>query len=164
MSQIIEILFRRYSEQIKLVFIFIFIIILTVVSVWAYYKYAAPAMNFNLQSQSDVANNGTIEEVQIYFFNVDWCPHCVKAKPEWKKFCDRRNGEIYKRYNINCVGGENGVDCTKTEDVNVVDYIQNFNIEHYPTVKMVKGGTTIDFDGKITDDNMETFIEGVLNT
>lgn len=163
MSQIINILFKNYSELIKLFFIILFLIILIALSVWSYNKYAAPAINKSLQSQSNVSNDGTIEEVQIYFFNVSWCPHCVKAKPDWEKFCDRRNNQTFKKYNIKCVGDEKGVDCTDSGDPEIIMYIQNYNIEHYPTLKMVKGGTTIDFDGKITDDNLEMFIKNVLD-
>lgn len=163
MSQIIEILFRRYSPHVRLLFIVAFIIVLAGVSVWSYYKYAKPEMSTARLNQSNIPNNGTSEEVRIYFFNVDWCPHCVKAKTEWKKFCSRRDNEDYNGHNIVCVGGEEGVNCTNSDDQNIIEYIQNYNIEHYPTLKMVKGGMVVDFDGKITDDNLEAFIENVLS-
>lgn len=163
MSQIIEILFRKYSLHIRFFFILVFIVILTVLSVWSYYKYAKPEMSKTVLGHSNVPNNGTIEQINIYFFNVDWCPHCVKAKTEWEEFCKKRNNEEYKGYNIVCVGGVDGVNCTNSDDQNVIEYIQNYNIEHYPTLKMVKGGSVIDFDGKITNDNLEAFIENVLD-
>jgi thiol-disulfide isomerase/thioredoxin len=139
-------------------------VILIGVSVWSYYKYAKPEMSTTEMNMANVPNNSITQQVNIYFFNVDWCPHCVKAKTEWKKFCERRDNKQFRGYNIVCVGGVEGVNCTNSDDQNVIEYIQNYNIEHYPTLKMVKGATVIDFDGKITDDNLEAFIEGVLES
>jgi len=162
MSQIIEILFRNHSSQFRLVFIGALVVVFTALTVWCYYKYAKPEMSASIANQSNIPNNGTNQEIRIYFFNVDWCPHCVKAKIEWQKFCEKRDQTQYNGYNIVCVGGVDGVNCTNSDDQNIIEYIQNYNIEHYPTMKMVNGSTVVDFDGKITYDNLETFIDNVL--
>ena len=162
MSQIINILFRKFNTHIGTIAIIMFALILILLSVWCYYQYAKPIISIDAVNDKNIPNNGTNEEVSFYFFNVDWCPHCIKAKPEWKKFCQRHNGEEYNGYIISCAGGENGTDCTNSDDPTVIDTIQKFNIEHYPTLKMVKGSTIIDFDGKITDENLETFISSIL--
>lgn len=163
MAQIIDILFRNYGSYVGTIVVVLFVILLIVLSVWCYYNYAKPAFSSNATNWGDVTNNGTNQTVSIYFFNVDWCPHCVKAKPEWIKFCQRYDGKEYNGYMIECVGGKNGTDCTDSDNADITELIQNFNIEHYPTLKMRKGGTVIDFDGKITDDNLETFLSKVLN-
>jgi len=164
MSQIIEILFRNINSYIRIISLIIFLIILLALSIWCYYKYAEPALNNNAKNQGNVPNNGTTQEVSIYFFNVDWCPHCINAKPEWITFCKNHDGKEYNGYIINCVGGENGSNCTNSDDITVIEMIQKYNIEHYPTLKMAMEGTLIDFDGKITNDNLELFIKNVLST
>lgn len=164
MSQIVEILFRNFKTHIRVISLVIFILILLALSIWCYYKYAVPSLNNNAKNQGNVPNNGTNQEVDIYFFNVDWCPHCINAKPEWITFCQNHNGKEYNGYIIKCVGGEKGTDCTESSDIQVIELIQKFNIEHYPTLKMMMGGTIIDFDGKITNDNLELFIQKVLTT
>jgi thiol-disulfide isomerase/thioredoxin len=164
MSQIINILFRKFNTHIGTIAIIIFALILVLLSVWCYYYYAKPVLNINAVNDRNIPNNGTNGEVSFYFFNVDWCPHCVKAKPEWIKFCQRYNDQEYNGYIISCVGGENGTDCTNSDDPNIIDIIQKFNIEHYPTLKMVNGKTVIDFDGKITNENLETFITSILKS
>jgi len=163
MAQITDILFRSLNPYIRYILLLVFIVILVLLSIWCYYKYAAPVLNDDYKNQSNIPNNGTNQVIDIYFFNVDWCPHCVKAKPEWIEFCKIYNNNEYNGYIINCVGGENGSDCTDSDSQVVIELIQQFNIEHYPTLKMVMGGTTIDFDGKITKDNLEIFIQKILN-
>lgn len=162
MSQIINILFRKLNTYIGVIAIVIFALILIMLSVWSYYYYAKPILSNDLIDQRNIPNNGSNEEISFYFFNVDWCPHCIKAKPEWIKFCQKYDGKEYNGYIISCVGGENGTDCTNSDEPSIIDIIQKFNIEHYPTLKMVKGSSIIDFDGKITDDNLETFIITIL--
>lgn len=162
MSQIINILFRKLNTYIGVIAILMFALILIMLSVWSYYYYAKPILSNDLIDQRNIPNNGSNEEISFYFFNVDWCPHCIKAKPEWIKFCQKYDGKEYNGYIISCVGGENGTDCTNSDEPSIIDIIQKFNIEHYPTLKMVKGSSIIDFDGKITDDNLETFIITIL--
>ena len=70
---------------------------------------------------------------------------------------DSYNGKQIKGYNIKCID----VNCTSESD-EVNSYINQFEIESYPTVKMVKGGEQIEFDARITSDNLESFIEAML--
>jgi len=110
----------------------------------------------------DVPNNAT-NTVVIKFFHVDWCPHCKRALPEWQSFCSKYDRKEINGHMVECEGGENGTDCTNTEDPVVNKIIQDNNIEHYPTVKMVKGGDTIEFEGKITNKNLEKFMNAIVN-
>ena len=99
----------------------------------------------------------------IMFFNANWCKYCTKAKPEWKAFVDKYNGETINGYTIDCIGGENGTNCTDTNDPNVNDAIQHYNIEHYPTIKLKKDDLVIDFDGQITQSNLSSFVTSSLS-
>ena len=92
--------------------------------------------------------------IQVMFFNVDWCPHCVRAKPEWSKFVQNHSSDS----NITFVGGEDGTNCTNNDDSSVRDLVQKYNIQHFPTVIFVKDGTPTEFQGKVTSDNLESFL------
>lgn len=109
---------------------------------------------------SDVANaNRRKNTVEIYFFHVDWCPHCKKAKPEWDDFSSKYNKKEVNGYTINCVD----VDCTDETDDKVKDTIKSFNLESYPTVKMLKETDQIEYDAKISSSGLEKFVLEVLN-
>jgi thiol-disulfide isomerase/thioredoxin len=99
-------------------------------------------------ASSDTSN------IEVLFFNVDWCPHCVRAKPEWAKFVDKYSGNS----NITFVGDKEGVNCTNNDDSQVKDMIQKYNIEHFPTVYFVKDGQKTEYQGKVSADNLEEFM------
>jgi thiol-disulfide isomerase/thioredoxin len=124
-----------------------------------------------MKPYDDVANSS--EDVnnyaQIYFFYADWCPYCKKAHPEWIKFKVSTDQKIINGYLLECVE----VDCTEdngnvTSDhfdklnVSTSDLITKFNINSYPTVKLVKDGVTIDFDSKVTEASLKQFVESML--
>ena len=66
-------------------------------------------------------------------------PHCKKALPEWNGFSQANHGKDLYGYRVNCVD----INCTNEDDSKVVEYINKFNIDSYPTVKMIKDGKTI---------------------
>lgn len=162
MSKIVELLFRSFSLYQKPILISLLIVVFISISVWCYFRFAKNTIKH--QKETDIPNKGGKgETIYLHFFSVDWCPHCVKAKPEWERFCEKYDGSEINGNTISCVGGKTGVDCTKSEDPKVSETIQMFNIEHYPTLKMVKNEDTIDFDAKIQYDNLVTFVKTVLS-
>jgi thiol-disulfide isomerase/thioredoxin len=136
---------------------------------------------------SDVANAKNTKEIcAIYFFYVDWCPHCVKAKPEWNAFKDQYDNKVVNGYVLKCYS----IDCTKDNGDEVIQFdnsinsdqngsqqqsqipikptpikistlIKKYNIDSYPTVKLTKGDVVVDFDSKITKDTLIQFVNSV---
>jgi len=158
MSSIVSVLYRDYIRpyQHRIVILLIFIIFL-VAAVYAYKAYAKPIIDN--KRNADISNTGNVGngEVTIYLFYADWCPHCTKAKPEWNKFKDARNGKELNGYMIKCVD----VNCTEETSANF-QIIQQYKIDSYPTLKMEKDGSQIDFDSKITNESLEKFVNMVL--
>jgi thioredoxin-like negative regulator of GroEL len=107
----------------------------------------------------DVANvNRRSKESVILFFHVDWCPHCKKALPEWNTFKSQNDGVEINGYKLKCVE----VDCTK-ETSEVTRVINQYKIESYPTVKLIRDEKTIDFESKITNSSLNAFVTTMLN-
>lgn len=103
------------------------------------------------------------KNIEVYFFNADWCPHCTSSKPDWKQFVNKYNNTEKNGYIINCIGNEDGVNCTDSENnPEVAELIQKYNVKHFPTVKLKKDGDIIDFDAKVSMGNLETFINTVV--
>lgn len=157
MTKIQDILFYRvfkpYGKVITMVFL---VLMLFIISRFIYYKFVLPKINKNTFSNTSNANVRD-ENIDIRFFNVDWCPACVKTKPEWNKFVDKYDNKKLNEFKIKCIS----VNCTNNKDPLIIDTISTFNIEHYPTVKIVKGKETIDYEGKITVLNLENFINSI---
>jgi thioredoxin-like negative regulator of GroEL len=104
---------------------------------------------------SDISNyNKQEKEATIYFFYADWCPHCKTAKPEWAKFTNNYNGKSMNDYTLVC----SSVNCTEETSENA-QIIQKYNIDSYPTVKMLKDGSIIEFDSKISESSLEQFLK-----
>jgi thiol-disulfide isomerase/thioredoxin len=154
---------RPYSNYI-LIFVIIFIFIAA--AIYAYEQFAASKKSEN--KFKDVANYSDSREktADIYFFHVDWCPHCIKAIPEWKSFSDEYDGKVINDYKVVC----HDVDCTEdsndknpAEKAKVQNYIEQYGIDSYPTLKMsLSDGEMVDFDAKISKSSLEKFVETIL--
>ena len=90
--------------------------------------------------------------VEIMLFSVDWCPHCKVARPEWNKVAESTksiNGRKIIFTDINCTD----------ETPEVTRLIKQYNIEGYPTIKLIKDGKVIDFDAKPTEQHLREFLK-----
>jgi thiol-disulfide isomerase/thioredoxin len=146
--EVISEFLRPYSKRAL-------IVVLLGIFIWAAYI----GYNKWIKPKKDNVPPGIYQPVgnrdaTIYFFAADWCPHCKKAKPEWSKFVSRYDGRTIGGFKITCVH----VDCTNAELPEAAHMISKFNITTYPTVKMIKDNQTFEFDSKITEKNLEEFV------
>ena len=89
---------------------------------------------------------------KLYLFYVVWCPHSKKAMPQWKRFKQRIQSDR-KRFNqleFEEIDGDN-------EENSAI--LKGFNIDAFPLVRLVHNHKTIKFEGKITEDNLLSFVE-----
>jgi thiol-disulfide isomerase/thioredoxin len=155
MANLIEVISKVIRPYYYYIIAFVVLIIFVTVAVYSYNNIHAQQKN----KLSDVANaNRRNREAIVYFFHVDWCPHCKKALPEWKSFVSKYDGKEINGYIIKC----KDVDCTK-ETSQITDLINRYNIDSYPTIKLIKDSTTIDFESKITASSLEKFVSTMLN-
>ena len=93
--------------------------------------------------------DGTVPTVDIYYFYTSWCPYCIKARPEWDKF--KTYWENKKKNNYVLIFSE--IDCDKNESL-----ASKYEIETYPSVKLVKDGKIYDYDAKPSLENLNKFL------
>jgi len=164
---------RPYQTFIMFLFIFF---VFSSLAFYAYNNYYIPYREKD--KKSDVANNPDRKKIaNIFFFFVDWCPHCKTAKPEWNNFKVQYNntevnGYIIKCVDINCTDDSGTIDIVdipeyvqddiKPTPTKIADLIRKYNIEAYPTIKMAKDDYTIDYDAKISADSLDKFVHTAL--
>ena len=76
----------------------------------------------------------------------------------WKNFKKQFNDKEVNGYIVKC----GDIDCTN-ENSTVQNMMNKYNIESYPTVKMVKDSNTIEFDSKISATTLEHFVNSMLS-
>ena len=155
------ILSKYYAPYKRQLLIVTLVIIFLGIGVYSYRTFAIPMVKNKDSANISNANRRT-QTADLYFFNADWCPHCKKALPAWQNFVSSYDKTTVNGYIINCIGGSTGIDCSTTDNPKIMETIQKFNVEHYPTLKLVKDKITIDFDAKITQENLIKFVNTVL--
>lgn len=88
-------------------------------------------------------NENFSERPTVYFFYVDWCPHCKTAKPKIKEFKS-------KNPNVNV----KEVDCDKDKEL-----AKKFNVRGYPTVYLVKGEEKTELDEGISVESLNKLVK-----
>jgi thiol-disulfide isomerase/thioredoxin len=161
MSSIKNIFFNFIDPRKQVIWIVILILIFIAASIYGYNNFYLPWLSS--KKYSDVTNvdptsTGDVGDVTIYLFSADWCPHCKTALPEWENFAHNYNGKEINGYEISCVN----INCTNDKDVKVIEYIKKYDIQGYPTIKMVKGTKIIDFDAKVTNTALESFVKNMV--
>jgi len=155
MANIIDAISKSVRPYYYVILLVVILIIFIIAGYYGYRQYVKETQYI----YNDVANANTrSEEVLVYLFHVDWCPHCVRAMPSWNSFKQKYDGKEIGGYKLNCID----VDCTK-EDSTISHYINKYDIDSYPTVKMIKGVQTISFDASVTNENLSNFVEMTLN-
>lgn len=154
MSKFINAVYSFIRPVLKYAWLFVVVVLFVLVSIYAYNSFVKPSIV--KPPSANIANTDRRgQNLDIYFFHVDWCPHCIKAAPEWQKFTDKMNGKAVNGYNVFC----HDIDCTDTTDSNITTMIKDYNIEGYPTVKVTfDNGKVIDFDSKISANGLATFV------
>ena len=145
-------LIRPYQYKLLVTF---FIVLFVYVSYYAYNKFYKKTIDNKF---ANVANaNRRNKEAVVMFFHVDWCPHYKKALPDWNNFKKQYNDKEINGYIVKC----QDIDCTE-ESSDVTSLMNKYDIESYPTVKLLRDTNVIDFDSKITSNTLEQFVNTML--
>lgn len=128
------------------------LIILVLIGVIILNKYIIQPkkINNNYVMNDEYIEKGLAKDssVKLYLFYQTWCPECHLAIKQW----DALQGYLALLFDSSLIHLEKII-CDERPEM-----CDKFNIEHYPKVKMVKHGKTIDFEGIITKESLEEFI------
>lgn len=123
------------------------------VAFYIYTTYISPKINPDYVENKEILNQKQPDEVELYFFYTTWCPHCKSAKPEWERLKEEYKDKEFNKTRIIF----RDVDCDKEEKV-----ADQFKVEGYPTIKMVKEGEVIEYDAKPKYDTLIEFLKSTL--
>lgn len=139
------------------------IIVFIVISVIFYNYYISPSAKPVYTANNEEGNNvsgqgqGQGQSAELMFFFADWCPHCKTAKPIWNEMKNEYENKPINGYNV--IFTE--LDCSE-ESPEVEKLMNKYNIEGYPTIKLIKDGQIIEYDAKPTKENLQKFLTTVL--
>lgn len=126
--------------------------ILIGVAVYVYINYIQPRLNPKYVENKEILQQEN-NEAELYYFYTNWCPYCKKAKPEWEQL---KNEFENKPINGTIVYFRE-IDCEKDEET-----ANQFNVEGYPTIKLVTNGKIIEYDAKPNYDTLVEFLHTSL--
>lgn len=139
------------------------LVLFIAVGYWTYTNYIAPMISANAnQKQGSSKVDGDIEAstsfddapiAELYLFKTDWCPHCKKAVPLFGSIKDEYESKLVNGYRVIF----KVVDCER--EPNIAD---KFNIEGYPTIKLVKDNQVIEYDAKPDKEHLVQFLNTVI--
>jgi thiol-disulfide isomerase/thioredoxin len=132
-------------------------IILGLVSYYMYKQYADNNSVFHANRENIPQDEDSNKTATMMLFYVNWCPHCKTAKPEWDDLKAEYDGKSINGYTVTFVE----YNCT-TESAEVNSLMDKYNIEGYPTIKLLKDNQIIEYDAKPTKSTMEQFLNTVL--
>jgi thiol-disulfide isomerase/thioredoxin len=135
------------------------VILFIIISIFYYFYYMVPQMNAKYKPNSEHAleSSGNGNSAEMLFFYADWCPHCKTAKPIWNDIKSEYENKTINGYKV--VFTE--VNCSE-ESAEVDKMMNQYNVEGYPTIKLLKDGQIIEYDAKPSKDTLTQFLNTVL--
>jgi thiol-disulfide isomerase/thioredoxin len=135
------------------------VLLFTIIAAVYYFYYVAPQMKPKYKPNSEhlSQDSDSNKSAELLFFFADWCPHCKAAKPIWNDLKAQYENKTINGYKV--IFTE--VDCS--EETAEVDKMMNqYNIEGYPTIKLLKDGQVIEYDAKPSKETLNQFLNTVL--
>lgn len=147
------------SNLSKTTMIIIGVVLLAIIGAIVYFYFLAPKTNatYKPNREGDDTGSDDNKSAELLFFYADWCPHCKTAKPIWN--------DLKTEYQNKTINGYRVVftDINCSEETAEVDKMMNqYSVEGYPTIKLIKDGQVIEYDAKPSKDTLNQFLNTVL--
>ena len=151
---------KMNTSTIIIIVLVILFIILALYYYYYYYVFPKLKTKYNANNEHLSSSNsagGSDKQAELLFFYADWCPHCKTAKPNWESIKTQYQNKTINGYHV--IFTE--VNCT-TETADTEQMMNKYNIEGFPTIKLLKDGQIIEFDAKPTRETLNEFLNTVL--
>jgi thiol-disulfide isomerase/thioredoxin len=126
-----------------------------------YYFYvvphAKPSQQYQPNSEHRELGETDDKNAELLFFYADWCPHCKTAKPIWEELKSEYKNKTINGYHVVFTD----VNCSE-ETAEVERMMNQYSVEGYPTIKLLKDGQVIEYDAKPSRDTLVQFLNTVL--
>lgn len=135
------------------------VVVFAVIAIYYYLYYIAPASKASYipNSENNTTGMSNGNDAELLFFYADWCPHCKAAKPIWNDLKAEYEHKTANGYKI--IFTE--IDCSE-ESSEVESLMNKYNVEGYPTIKLIKDGKIIEYDAKPSKETLTKFLNTVL--
>ena len=135
------------------------IILFICIAIYYYYYHIVPSLKpaYNPNHEQMHSSSSNSKEAELLLFYVDWCPHCKTAKPAWEEIKAQYENKTINGYRV--IFTE--INCTE-ETAEVEQMMNKYNIEGFPTIKLLKDGQVVEYDAKPTKDTLNQFLNTVL--
>jgi thiol-disulfide isomerase/thioredoxin len=133
------------------------IILFACLAIFYYFYYIEPVTSSNYRPNSEIAPASSSNNAELMFFYADWCPHCKAAKPIWNDLKSEYENKTINGYKV--IFTE--VDCSE-ETTEVEKLMNQYSVEGYPTIKLIKDGQVIEYDAKPSKETLTKFLNTVL--
>ena len=134
--------------------IIILVIFFLFVACYVYNKYVTPVIESDYTPNNEFTKPDD-EEVDIYLFTVEWCPHSKNAIPVWEEIKEEYNNKKFNNYKLNFIQ----VDGEENQEL-----ADKYKVEGFPTIKLVKGKQIIEYDAKPTVEHLKEFLNSTLSS
>ncbi len=133
------------------------VVLFIAVAIYYYTSISGKSFSANNEQALEGTNQTASKEAELMLFFVDWCPHCKTAKPAWNDVKSEYENKTINGYKV--IFTE--INCTQ-ETAEVEQAMNKYNIEGFPTIKLLKDGQVIEYDAKPTKDTLTQFLNTVL--
>jgi thiol-disulfide isomerase/thioredoxin len=134
------------------------ILFFAIIAIYYYFYYISPSLNATYKPNSEPSTtDGTGDRAELLFFYADWCPHCKAAKPIWNDLKSEYENKTINGYKVTFTE----VDCSE-ETTEVEKLMNQYSVEGYPTIKLIKDGQVIEYDAKPSRESLTKFLNTVL--
>jgi len=133
------------------------VVFFAIVAILYYIYYISPSINTKYKPNSKPSTKESSNIAELLFFYADWCPHCKAAKPIWNDLKSEYENKTINGYQVLFTD----VDCSE-ETTEVERLMNQYSIEGYPTIKLLKDGQIIEYDAKPSKESLTKFLNTVL--
>jgi thiol-disulfide isomerase/thioredoxin len=133
-------------------------ILFVLIAIFYYFYYVSPQLKPKFQPNNEPGfGNSNNKTAELLLFYADWCPLCKSAKPIWNDLKSEYENKTINGYKLLFTE----IDCSE-ETAEVEKLMNQYNIEGYPTIKLIKDGQVIEYDAKPTRETLLKFLNTVL--